>query len=132
MKRREFIAGLSSAAVWPGVVRAQQRMPTVGLLSGVSIEGANSYAGAVDLIRQGLKDVGFVEGQNVHIEYRSADGHPERNASREAALSSCRMHSRPGIACRSYRRRPETTYQRSIRNLGLSKAAVCSPTDPTR
>jgi putative tryptophan/tyrosine transport system substrate-binding protein len=53
-------------------------MPTVGLLSGVSIEGANSYAPQVALIRQGLKDVGFVEGQNMLIEYRSADGHPER------------------------------------------------------
>ena len=129
MRRREFIAGLGSVAAWPLVARAQQRMPTVGLLSGVSFR---AYAPFVEEIRQGLKDVGFVEGQNVHIEYRSADGHPERNASREAALSSCRMHSRPGIACRSYRRRPETTYQRSIRNLGLSKAAVCSPTDPTR
>jgi putative tryptophan/tyrosine transport system substrate-binding protein len=78
MKRREFIAGLGGAATWPLVGRAQQRMPTVGLLSGVSIEGANSYGGQVYLIRQGLKDVGFVEGQNVHIEYRSADGHPER------------------------------------------------------
>jgi putative tryptophan/tyrosine transport system substrate-binding protein len=78
MRRRDFIAGLGSVAAWPVAVRAQQRMPTVGLLSGVSIEGANSYAGGVDLIRQGLKDVGFVEGQNVLIEYRSADGHPER------------------------------------------------------
>jgi putative tryptophan/tyrosine transport system substrate-binding protein len=77
MKRREFIAGLG-AAVGPIAVRAQQRMPTVGLLSGVSIEGANSYDWVVDLIRQGLKDVGFVEGQNVLIEYRSANGHRER------------------------------------------------------
>jgi putative tryptophan/tyrosine transport system substrate-binding protein len=79
MRRRDFIAGLGGAAAWPLVARAQQpAMPVVGLLSGVSIEGANSYAWAVDLIRQGLKDVGFVEGQNVLIEYRSADGHPER------------------------------------------------------
>jgi putative tryptophan/tyrosine transport system substrate-binding protein len=77
MKRREFIAGISAAA-WPLAARAQQRMPTVGLLSGVSIERANSYAPVVDEIRQGLKDVGFVEGQNMLIEYRSADGHPER------------------------------------------------------
>jgi putative ABC transport system substrate-binding protein len=53
-------------------------MPTVGLLSGVSIEGAGSYAGVVGEIRQGLKDVGFVEGRNVLIEYRSANGRPER------------------------------------------------------
>jgi putative tryptophan/tyrosine transport system substrate-binding protein len=79
MRRREFIAGLGGVALWPVAAWAQQRtLPVVGLLSGVSIEGANSYAGVVDLIRQGLKDVGFVEGQNVLIEYRSADGHPER------------------------------------------------------
>jgi putative tryptophan/tyrosine transport system substrate-binding protein len=78
MKRREFIAGLGGAAAWPLAVRAQQRMPTVGLLSGVSIEGANSYAPSVEQIRQGLQVVGFVDGQNILIEYRSADGHPER------------------------------------------------------
>jgi len=50
-------------------------MPTVGLLCGVSLE---AYAASVDGIRQGLKEVGFVEGRNVLIEYRSADGHPER------------------------------------------------------
>ncbi len=50
-------------------------MPTVGLLCGVSLE---AYAPSVDGIRQGLKEVGFVEGRNVLIEYRSADGHPER------------------------------------------------------
>jgi putative tryptophan/tyrosine transport system substrate-binding protein len=76
MKRREFIAGLGGAAAWPVVAQAQQRMPTVGLLSGASFEG--SYAPAVDLIREGLRDVGFVEGQNVLIEYRSADGYPKR------------------------------------------------------
>jgi putative ABC transport system substrate-binding protein len=53
-------------------------------------------------------------------------------ASREAALSSCRVKPRPHIADRSYRRRPETTYRRSIRNLTLLETAVCSPTDPTR
>jgi putative ABC transport system substrate-binding protein len=52
-------------------------------------------------------------------------------ASREAALSSRRMHSRPCIARRSYRRRPETTYQRSIGHLALPEMAVCSPTEST-
>jgi putative tryptophan/tyrosine transport system substrate-binding protein len=75
MRRREFIAGLGGAAAWPLTARAQQRIPAVGLLGGVSFE---AYPRAVEDIRQGLKDVGFIEGQNMLIEYRSADGHPER------------------------------------------------------
>jgi putative ABC transport system substrate-binding protein len=77
IRRREFIAGLGSAAASRGVARAQQRIPAVGLLSGVSFED-RTYALLVEEIRQGLKDVGFVDGQNMLIEYRSADGHPER------------------------------------------------------
>jgi putative tryptophan/tyrosine transport system substrate-binding protein len=76
MKRRKFIAGLGAAA-WPVVARPQQRIPVVGLPSGVSLED-RVYASWVDAFRQGLKDIGFVEGLNVLIEYRSADGHPER------------------------------------------------------
>jgi putative tryptophan/tyrosine transport system substrate-binding protein len=77
MKRREFIAGLGGAAAWPLTARAQQpAVPVVGLLGGVSFEGL--WARSVEEIRQGLKDVGFIEGQNMLIEYRSADGHPER------------------------------------------------------
>jgi hypothetical protein len=57
--------------------RAQQpKLPKVGLLNGVSFEGP--YAGPVAAIRQGLQEAGFVEGQNLAIEYRSADGEYER------------------------------------------------------
>jgi putative ABC transport system substrate-binding protein len=77
MKRRDFITLLGGATVWPVAARAQQpRMQSVGMLSGVSFEGA--FAPYVDSIRLGLKDTGFVEGQNIAIEYRSAEGHPER------------------------------------------------------
>jgi putative tryptophan/tyrosine transport system substrate-binding protein len=75
MRRQEFIAGLGGAAAWP--LAQQAKMPVVGLLSGVSFED-RSYALSVAEIREGLQEVGFVEGQNVLIEYRSADGHPER------------------------------------------------------
>jgi putative ABC transport system substrate-binding protein len=76
IRRREFIAGLGSAAVWPVVARAQQSlMPVIGLLNGVSFE---SYADRVAAFRQGLMETGFVEGRNVAIEYRSADGLYER------------------------------------------------------
>ncbi len=77
MRRREFIAGVTGTVAWPLAARAQQpKVPVVGLLNGVSFEGA--YAAAVAALRQGLQDTGFVEGQNLAIEYRTADGQYER------------------------------------------------------
>ena len=77
MRRREFIAGLTGAVAWPLAARAQQPgMPVVGLLNCVSFEGP--YAAPVAAIRQGLRDSGFVEGQNLAITYRAADGQYER------------------------------------------------------
>jgi putative ABC transport system substrate-binding protein len=80
MRRRDFTFGLGGAAasslLWPLAARAQRRvMPVIGLLNGVSFE---SYAERVAAWRQGLKETGFVEGQNVAIEYRSADGQYDR------------------------------------------------------
>jgi putative ABC transport system substrate-binding protein len=77
MRRREFIAGLAGAAAWPRAARAQQpKVPVVGLLNGVSFEGP--YAVPVAAIRQGLQEAGFVEGRNLAIEFRTADGQYER------------------------------------------------------
>jgi putative ABC transport system substrate-binding protein len=76
MRRRQFIAGIGGAAAWPLVARAQPKLPIVGLLNGVSFEGP--YAMPVAAIRQGLQEAGFVEGQNLAIEYRTADGEYER------------------------------------------------------
>jgi len=76
MKRRTFIAGLASAAAWPVVARAQQpAVPVIGMLSGSSFE---SFADRMAAFRQGLREIGFIEGRNVAIEYRSADGRYER------------------------------------------------------
>jgi putative tryptophan/tyrosine transport system substrate-binding protein len=76
MRRREFIGGLASAVAWPLAASGQQpAMPVIGLLNGVSFE---AYADSVAAFRQGLKETGFIEGQNVTIEYRSADGRFER------------------------------------------------------
>ena len=77
MRRRDFIAGLASAPVaWPLVARAQQpAMPVIGYLGTGS---AQSDAFRVTGFRQGLKEAGYVEGQNLTIEYRWAEEHHDR------------------------------------------------------
>jgi putative ABC transport system substrate-binding protein len=84
MKRREFVTLVGGAVAWPVVGRAQQpARPVIGLLNFVSVE---SYADRIVSFRQGLKSEGFVEGQSVTIEYRSADGHLDRLSALAAGL----------------------------------------------
>jgi putative tryptophan/tyrosine transport system substrate-binding protein len=85
MKRREFITLLGSAAVaWPLGVRAQQRaFPVIGLLSSRSPAVDTSL---IAVIRQGLNESGLVEGQNVALDYRWADGQYDRLAALAADL----------------------------------------------
>ena len=77
MRRRDFIKVIAgSAVVWPLAARAQQSaMPVIGLLGSESLD---LWAARMRAFREGLKEAGFVEGQNVALEYRWAEGHNDR------------------------------------------------------
>ena len=72
MKRRQFIARVGSAAAWPVVARAQRppiQMPRIGIIDDEPLW---------DNFRQGLRDLGYVENQNIEIEYRPAESRVDR------------------------------------------------------
>ena len=84
MKRRAFIAGLRGAAAWPLVARAQQpTMPVIGVLASLS---PNQNLERLNAFRQSLSASGYVEGQNVRIDYRWAEGDYTRLARLAAEL----------------------------------------------
>jgi ABC-type uncharacterized transport system substrate-binding protein len=71
VKRRDFILALGGAAAWPVATRAQQpATPVIGFLSTAP---ARLYEHRLRPFREGLKETGYVEGQNVEIDYRSAE-----------------------------------------------------------
>src|SRR3981189_3624506 len=75
IRRRELIVTLGSAAAWPVAARSQQpKVPTIGALVIGNINPEQFWRE----FRQGLRDLGYVEGQNIRFEFRSAEGHLER------------------------------------------------------
>ncbi len=110
MRRREFITLLGGAAVWPFAASAQQpAMPMVGFLR------STAAAGSEPLVRaflQGLNETGFVEGQNVTVEYRWADDQDDRI---------------PGMAAELVRRRAGVIVANGIAALGIKSATSAIP-----
>src|SRR5262245_49265442 len=77
MRRREFITFLSSAAAWPFTAHAQQtaKLPTIGYLSTSTPSGWSQWTAA---FLERLRELGWIEGRTVAIEYRWAEGRSER------------------------------------------------------
>jgi putative tryptophan/tyrosine transport system substrate-binding protein len=85
VRRREFVTLLGGAAAWPLAVRAQQAMPTIGFLAS---QLPDAVTDRLRGFRQGLKDTGYVEGENVAIVYRFAENQDDRLPALAAELVS--------------------------------------------
>ena len=91
MRRREFIAGIGSAAAWPIMARAQQsgKIPRIGILWHAENEQQEApYLGA---FRQGLNELGYIEGKNVELVNRFADEHYDRFSEMATELVSAKV-----------------------------------------
>jgi putative tryptophan/tyrosine transport system substrate-binding protein len=84
MKRRDFITIVASATAWVATARAQEPRHVIGVLG--AFIGSSTFPGALPAFFQGLKETGFIEGRNLGVEFRWADGHYDRLPSLAAEL----------------------------------------------
>ena len=116
--RRELLVALGgAAAAWPLVARAQQAMPVIGYLESRSPDGMTDRLRA---FRQGLKDTGYVEGENVRIEYRWAENQVDRLPMLAAELVRQRVNVIARLEASLWRWRP----RRQLRQSPLSSASA--------
>jgi putative ABC transport system substrate-binding protein len=95
MRRREFITGLAGVAAWPVGAGAQQATPLIGYLEG-KVAATSSYQ--VEAFRKGLGEAGFIEGRNVALEFRWANG----QLSRLPALAADLVGRRPSVVVANF------------------------------
>lgn len=105
MRRREFLGALSCTAAWPFALEAQQATPTIGFLNSASLQ---PFAHLVAGFHRGLREAGYVEGQNVSVEYRWAEGQYDRVpalavdlAQRKVALIAASGGENPALAAKA-------------------------------
>jgi hypothetical protein len=137
MRRREFLGAFGAAVTWPVVVRAQQpAIPVIGVLNNSTLV---SQSTRFDAFRQGLKEIGFIEGRNVAIEYRSAEGQTDRLPELAAELARLQVNALFAIATPrhsqpSRQRRRFRLYSRPARTLlnWASSPASIGPAETSR
>ena len=123
IRRREFITllGGSAAAVWPLAGHAQQPIPVVGFIAGGSPDASARF---VDAFRKGLNETGFVEGQNVRVEYHWLEGKYDQLPALTADLVSRRQRHEARRDCAtSWRAR--TRILSLIKNTDESSCRSC-------
>jgi hypothetical protein len=130
MRRREFLGFLGGTATtaWPLTLRAQQAVPVVGFLSGRSPGEAATALGAC---RQGLGDVGYIDGKNFTIEYRRTEGRygrlPALAAELVKALAACKKQKAKLVIAKLDRLSRNLAFIAALMDSGVEFTAVDNP-----